>query len=313
VEFILQSKQSVPLGSFEVTGSQCLEISEVDGHAIRLEAHPGGVTPQPCSAYRIIPAEVLAAYVRRVKTGDLPWKNENKSGFTRLELIVVVCIVAVLAVAFAAFLAWASREKALSARSCCVNNLAQIGTAYRLWANDHKGLFPSSVSTAEGGWKDILSQSNASAWCWTNYAIMQNELGQAPIIVTCVTDERRAVNSFLNLSDNSVSFFVGVEANPSSPNSILAGDRNLGSGTEPDAQYGFSPSDGQGNDVRVKEPICWSLKMHSRGKGNCGGELLLVDGSVHWASSDALARFVQNDLKGRTSSTNAAGVRFIFP
>jgi hypothetical protein len=49
----------------------------------------------------------------------------------------------------------------------------------------------------------------------------------------------------------------------------------LGPGTTPDPEYGFSPADGRGNDVVINGPVCWSLKMHSRGNPAGWGNILL--------------------------------------
>jgi hypothetical protein len=61
---------------------------------------------------------------------------------------------------------------------------------------------------------------------------------------------------------------VGVSANTKSPQSLLAGDRNLGGGTEADSDYGYSPANGGGNDIAlpIADPVAWSMKMHSAGK-----------------------------------------------
>jgi hypothetical protein len=45
----------------------CLEISQVDGLAVRLEPASEFVANQSCSAYHVIPAEVVDAYSRHLK------------------------------------------------------------------------------------------------------------------------------------------------------------------------------------------------------------------------------------------------------
>ena len=77
-------------------------------------------------------------------------------------------------------------------------------------------------------------------------------------------DER--IEYFQNNSN--LSYFVGVSANTKSPQSLLAGDRNLGGGTEADSDYGYSPANGGGNDIAlpIADPVAWSMKMHSAGK-----------------------------------------------
>ena len=112
-----------------------------------------------------------------------------------------------------------------------------------------------------------------------------------PSMLTCPADERQPVTNFEALKDNShLSYFVGVNANDTYPQSILAGDRNLGPGTVPDPDYGFSPTNGMGNDVVITGPVCWSLKMHTSGNTAGAGNILLGDGSAQQATS---ARFRQ--------------------
>ena len=101
---------------------------------------------------------------------------------------------------------------------------------------------PAQQSVKLNGWGDFLTNANQGAICWTNYAIMQDDLGQSPRLVVCPSDERQAAQSFTNgFDNNNLSYFVGVTANDVYPQSISGGDRNLGPGAKPDPDYGFSP------------------------------------------------------------------------
>ncbi len=79
-----------------------------------------------------------------------------------------------------------------SLRINCLNHLKEIGTAYRIWAGDNGDLVPSQQSVANGGWKDLLTNANQGSICWTNYAIIANELGQSTKLVVCSSDGRKA-------------------------------------------------------------------------------------------------------------------------
>jgi hypothetical protein len=208
-----------------------------------------------------------------------------------------------------------------ASRISCLNNLKEIGTGYRLWAGDNGDLVPAQQTVRSNGWADFLTNANQGAICWTNYAIMQNELGQSPKLVMCPSDERQAALSFTNDFDNThVSYFVGVNANDVYPQSIQGGDRNLGPGTVPDPDYGYSPKNGKGNDVTIpiSGPVCWSLKMHSGGNTAGAGNILLGDGSGQQMSS---ASFNQNWLRNAEGTNNwPAGrvpakpsIRLVFP
>jgi hypothetical protein len=210
--------------------------------------------------------------------------------FTLIELIMVIIILFV--VIFILFPGPGSRTHAQAARIICLNNLKQIGTAYRIWPSAQDELFPAEQRVANGAWKEILASANQGFLCWTNYAIMANELGQVPKLLVCPADEREAADTFSNLANINLSYFVGASAEVSQPQSVQGGDRNLGAGTKPDRDYGFSPESGRGNDVAIQTnsqtgPVCWSLKMHSRGNFDGAGNILLGDGSVQEVSTSS--------------------------
>jgi hypothetical protein len=205
-----------------------------------------------------------------------------------------------------------------SRRLCCICNLKVIGTAYRIWANDHGDQFPAFAPQTNGGWRDLLNRANASDYCWTNYATMAGELGQSPLTLVCPSDERKPANTFSNfVANTNLSYFVGVGASDAHPQSLLGGDRNLGPGTTPGSDYGFSPANGEGNDVIINGPICWSLKMHSRGNIAGAGNIMLGDGSAQQATSGNLyGNWVRNALAEKATqdkTTNFPGMRVIFP
>jgi len=237
--------------------------------------------------------------------------------FTRIELIGVIVIIA----AVASMLLPALRHAHTRSRFSCSSALKEVGTGYRLWAGDNGDLMPFQQSVSKGGWKELLTNANQGAICWTNYAIMQSELAQWPKFVVCPADERLPAQSFTNKFDNSdVSYFIGVSANDTYPQSILGGDRNLGPGTVPDAEYGYSPKSGKGNDVAIpiSGPVSWSLKMHSAGNRAGVGNVLLGDGSVQQVSS---ADFNQKWLRNAAPTTNwpaghipaVPSIRLVFP
>jgi len=239
--------------------------------------------------------------------------------------VVIVAIIALTAI----IVPVVQDARYKSGRICCSCNMKELGTAYRIWASDHGGLVPSQQTVSNGGWRELLTNSNAGRYCWTNYAILREDLGEAPACVVCPADERERAANFIvkgatndignaAFKDNTtVSYFVGVTANDTYPQSIAGGDRNLGPGVVPDPNYGYSPTNGNGNDVviPISGPVCWSLKMHSHGNPAGAGSILLGDGSSQQTSS---ASFIQNWLKDaetgtNSSRTNQAGIRLVFP
>jgi hypothetical protein len=171
-------------------------------------------------------------------------------------------------------------------RISCVNNLKELETAYRIWANDHHDRFPASESVTDGGWREFFTNPNQGFLCWTNYVIMEKEMGQSTKVILCPSDQRKPADTFSNLFSNSnISYFVGVSADQSQPQTLLAGDRHLGRGIKPGDDYGFSPENGLGNDVAIQtnskaDPVGWSLKMHSASNTAGAGNILLSGGNV---------------------------------
>jgi hypothetical protein len=241
--------------------------------------------------------------------------SRRTGAFTRTELVVVIAVLVVLVSMLKPASQRANHQRA--ERIYCVNNLKQIGAAYRIWANDNGDHFPSYMAITNGGWSNLLSRSDASTYAWTNDVIMANELERNPRVLICPADERQPANACSNLANANISYFVGVNANDTYPQSLLGGDRNLGPGTTPDPDYGYSPTNGHGNDVLINGPVCWSLKMHSRGNNAGAGNILLGDGSAQQAtSSSPRENWLKNDLAAKTAftkDTNSPPVRLIFP
>jgi len=253
-----------------------------------------------------------------------PTPIHKPEAFTRIDLITLIAVIIVgLALLSMHFLP-RHRVRYLSTRIPCINNLKQIGTAYRIWGNDHNDRFPHLQSAAEGGWRELLTNADQGSRCWTNYALMSNELGQSPRVLVCPSDERKPSGAFSNLvSNTNLSYFAGVSASDTEPQSLLGGDRNLGPGNQPGPDYGFSPKSDMGNDVAIPtrwkiDPTCWSLKMHSLGSSDGAGNILLGDGSAQQCSS---AGFRMNWLRNADPTTNwpvghipsVPSIRVLFP
>jgi competence protein ComGC len=261
-----------------------------------------------------------------------PTPNHKAKGFTRIELMVVVAIVFVLVSMLLPSHPFHSNVQRIS----CINNLKQIGVANYIWANDHNGHFPASESVTNGGWREFLTNADQGFLCWTNYAIMADEMGRSTRLVVCPSDERKPAGEFIggprtgiapddpDFKDNlRLSYFVGVSANGGQPQSLLAGDRNLGGGIKPDRDYGFSPESGQGNDVAIQTnskagPVCWSLKIHSAGNSAGAGNILLVDGSAQEVSSFSFRQNWQPNFNPTTNwpashAPSSPSYRVLFP
>lgn len=279
---------------------------------------------------------------------------------TLLETLVVMVLLAILVAMLApAF----SHRPGRAPRIWCMNNLKQIGTAYRIWENDNGDKYPMEQAEALAGMQGILSNSmSAGRFAYLPYALMANELGQSPMVVVCPSDERVANTNFFwgpqnapresgytwpaaavygSFDNTNVSYFCGVGADDTHPQSILGGDRNLGNGgvinvangvvrsPEQDPYYGISGttanpdypcgadaivntngqwswsfvSGGGGRVGNRSQAVAWSAKIHSHGNIAGAGNIMLGDGSAQQCASVFLRK---NWLRNATDSGNFA-------
>jgi len=239
--------------------------------------------------------------------------TREQAAFTRRELIAFIGVTTVLLMLFLA--PAVDRTKPRSDAMSCMLNLKQIGLASMLWANDHIDRFPEAVSISNGGWNEFFRRGDASSYLWTNYVAMGDLMGKSPSFLICPSDERMPATNFDALANTNISYFTGDVSSDASPRSILGGDRNLGPGTTPASDYGFSPADGKGSNVTVRGPVCWTLKMHS-GKSMTRGNVLLVDGSAQMTTSGNLYNnWVKTALAATATNTAPSphAIRLIFP
>ena len=202
-------------------------------------------------------------------------------GFTRLDLLILAALAAV-AVVLLPLLARPNRRPP-SARIACMGNLKQVGLAYRQWALDNNDKFPMHVSVTNGGAMERIADGDVLL----NFLVMSNELN-TPKLLHCPADDRRvwattfaqslppnASPSAATFASNSISYFVGLDADETNPSSFVSGDDSF-------LINGLKPKPGV-LLLWTNSPVAWTKDRHVS-QGNVG----LADGSVFGVSTPKL-------------------------
>ena len=203
--------------------------------------------------------------------------RQRTGGFTGWDLLVVIVTLGLLIVVL---MVPGPRPGGAAKASTinCVSNLKQIGLAFRMWANDHGEKFPMALSSFEtnGGTLEF----NLTGEVWRHFQIISNELNN-PKVLACSLDKKRARIADWHLLTNNayLSYFAGLDANETNPQSILSGDRNL-TGTAK-LTNGVLP-------MTAADQVEWTKDIH-----NQRGNIALGDGSAHQMTQGILAKQFQ--------------------
>ena len=184
--------------------------------------------------------------------------------------------------------------KAPARRINCVSNIKQIGLAMRMWANDHDGKFPMALSS--GNTNGGTFEHNLTGEVWRHFLIISNELNSSKAL-TCSSDDRVRANDWSRIINNvHLSYFVGLDADETQPQTILSGDRNLKS---------TAPSTNGVLYLKQGDPLEWTTAMHNKA-GNIG----LGDGSAQQINSTTVAA---KQLESAIQSTGQPVHRLALP
>jgi prepilin-type N-terminal cleavage/methylation domain-containing protein len=253
---------------------------------------------------------------------------KQNAAFTLIELLVVIAIIAILAAMLLPALAAAKRK---AQRINCVNNLKEVGLAFRVWEGDNGDQYPMSVSTSSGGAQSMVNSQTTTATLAGGsfiyaFLVMSNELS-TPKILLCTSDTTHTVAATnfapqitagftfggtttitLNAAYTPiqwVSYFLCGDAAEPYPQMILTGDRNIGT-------TGGNVSGAAAVKINGTNAIAYNVIGTTAGATTCAplwgwtqndmhqkvGNLGIADGSVQQVTCSGLQTSLQNATNG---------------
>ena len=197
-----------------------------------------------------------------------PRLSQNRTAaMTLFEVGVVVAVVMILA---AVLLPRLAIPNGRMLKINCINNLKQVGLAYRIWEGDNGDNYPMGVSVTNYGSMEMAATGNVVQ----TFQVMSNELSTPKILICPVDLYRSAANNFGCLANSNISYFVGVDVtnDAANPQMILSGDCNF--------EISGVPVKPGLRSFWTNDPVVWTTNRHGTIIGNIG----MADGSVQSAT-----------------------------
>jgi hypothetical protein len=193
----------------------------------------------------------------------------------------VAMIIVGLALAGIFFLPMLAKSKRRSSKIGCINNVKQITLGFRIWSNDSDDKFPwmfsnNGMAINGPGTLELIPIMAPEV----HFRAASNEFSTTRILLCPNDTERSWATNWNSFTRSNLSYFVNVDADPSYPQSILIGDRNLMINKNP-VKPGLAI-------VTTNQNLGWDKNMH-----NENGNLGLSDGSAQQVTAAGLNKQFQ--------------------
>jgi hypothetical protein len=203
----------------------------------------------------------------------IPVSYPRNRGLTLFETVIVVfALVVIIAILFPR----PTNAHANGPRIHCMNNLKQLGLAFRIWSGDNNDKYPMAVSVTNGGAMEAI-QGGAPL---VVFQVMSNELS-TPKILFCPADDKHdyATNFGPSLSAQNVSYFANSDISNEFSAGFASGDDNLETNSFP-LKSGISL-------VLSNTPLGWTAARHKS-----AGNLMMADGSGQSMNNSGLTQWL---------------------
>jgi prepilin-type N-terminal cleavage/methylation domain-containing protein len=219
-------------------------------------------------------------------------RSGKRTAFTLIELLVVIAIIAILA---ALLLPALARAKSKAKATACLNNMKQVGLAFRMWADDNGDKFPSQLLEKDGGPQMLVANTTLATApnpypggnqdvMYRAFMVLSNELRNPNCLICPLDTIHFAASNWVEQTSAagpggfwmaSVSYTLGAEVTSIKPKMILSTDSFItsdNSGVMTFADVSLVPS----NPGLNWSAVGWFPNYSHRGTGN----VALSDGSA---------------------------------
>ncbi|HUS36419.1 MAG TPA: prepilin-type N-terminal cleavage/methylation domain-containing protein [Verrucomicrobiae bacterium] len=219
------------------------------------------------------------------RTRETHAQSQNShAAFTLPELLVVLAILIIL---IGMIMPPVHHQRPAAYRIKCVNNLKNVGLAFRIYATDNNDRYPWELPDSN----DATNRNRIlySADPTTYILAVTNELS-IPKIVKCPADIRTEATNWTQFTRENMSYFISPDSTETFPQSFLAGDRSITNknGRLPPGLHDLSTTD--------VAAVGWDETIHKNQGNACMG-----DGSVQQLSAARLREQLRNT--GRTNKS----------